>query len=156
MFKKKSIDGSLCFCPLPPLPELNPTVSAWEWAVCLPCLCACPAASPAEGGTTKKIHVPFSLQCSPLWRLSHVVWRQNLFHIQSFTGFTGVLFHSLLSKINREKSSKEALRYSWLWMSWGWNPITGCRILDKPLNCSVTLSHLKNGPNNSSCVQGTL
>lgn len=37
MFKKKSADGSLCFCPLPPLSELNPTVSAWEWAVCLPC-----------------------------------------------------------------------------------------------------------------------
>lgn len=36
MFKKKSIDGGLCFCPFLPLPEVNPTVSEQEHAVCQP------------------------------------------------------------------------------------------------------------------------
>jgi hypothetical protein len=40
MFKKKSIDGSSCFCPLLPLPKVNPTFSEGDK------LCGHPAASP--------------------------------------------------------------------------------------------------------------
>ena len=59
MSKKKSIDGSLCFCPLLPLPEVNPAVSEREGAG------AGPHSLSGEGGITQKIHAPCPCPAPP-------------------------------------------------------------------------------------------